>query len=167
MKKCAFFQNVERAFGLLLKRFPRLTLLNQKTTKKKIKVILSSCALHNICIMENDSVRSYLRKAKKVSFNHMGNSHSSIVYYIPLLFSLVLFRRRYYTNITVHCKHEGCVFFRSSVLKLFSMPIAFLIVLLWNYKKVMGKNEPKMCEIRPPLIINHAVCCQATVPDSF
>ena len=67
MKQLTFFQNVERAFGLLLKRFPRLTLLNQKTTKKKIKVILSSCALHNICIMENDSVRSYLRKAKKVS----------------------------------------------------------------------------------------------------
>ena len=48
-----------------MKRFPRLQLLNQKTTKKKIKVILAACGLHNICIMENDNVEFYIRKASQ------------------------------------------------------------------------------------------------------
>ena len=51
---------------MLMKRFPRLQLLNQKTTKKKIKVILAACGLHNICIMENDNVKFYIRKASQV-----------------------------------------------------------------------------------------------------
>ena len=49
-----------------MKRFPRLQLLNQKTTKKKIKVILAACGLQNICIMENDNVKFYIRKASQV-----------------------------------------------------------------------------------------------------
>ena len=60
-------QNVERAFGLLVKQFPRLHLLNQKSTRKKIKVILSACALHNIYILENDNIEHYLRKPRNVS----------------------------------------------------------------------------------------------------
>ena len=51
---------------MLMKRFPRLQLLNQKTTKKKIKVIMAACGLHNICIMENDNVKFYIRKASQV-----------------------------------------------------------------------------------------------------
>ena len=51
---------------MLMKRFPRLQLLNQKTTKKKIKVILAACGLHNICIMENDNVKFYIKKASQV-----------------------------------------------------------------------------------------------------
>ena len=51
---------------MLMKRFPRLQLLNQKTTKKKIKVILAACGLCNICIMENDNVKFYIRKASQV-----------------------------------------------------------------------------------------------------
>ena len=51
---------------MLMKRFPRLQLLNQKSTKKKIKVILAACGLHNICIMENDNVKFYIRKASQV-----------------------------------------------------------------------------------------------------
>ena len=54
-----------------MKRFPRLQLLNQKTTKKKIKVILAACGLHNICIMENDNVEFYIRKASQV-LKHFG-----------------------------------------------------------------------------------------------
>ena len=45
---------VERAFGLLQQRFPGVTYLRQKTLKKKIKVVLASCVLHNLCIMEGD-----------------------------------------------------------------------------------------------------------------
>ena len=60
---------MERAFGLLVKRFPRLHLLNQKSTRKKIKVILSGCALHNICIMEDDNIERFLHKARNVSEN--------------------------------------------------------------------------------------------------
>lgn len=60
------FQNVERAFSLLFRRFPRLHLLNMKSEQKKIKVVMAACMLHNICIMENDNVDYYLQKAKEV-----------------------------------------------------------------------------------------------------
>lgn len=60
------FQNIERAFGMLIKRFPRLQLLNQKTLRKKIKVIMAACVLHNICIMENDNIQFYLNISKRV-----------------------------------------------------------------------------------------------------
>ena len=52
-----------------MKRFPRLQLLNQKSTKKKIKVILTACGLRNICIMENDNVDFYIRRAPQVLNN--------------------------------------------------------------------------------------------------
>ena len=60
---------------MLMKRFPRLQLLNQKTTKKKIKVILAACGLHKICIMENDNVKFYIRKASQVLKHYVSNEH--------------------------------------------------------------------------------------------
>ena len=45
---------IERAFGLLGSRFPRLLKLNVKTLEKRIHCIVSSCVLHNWCIMEDD-----------------------------------------------------------------------------------------------------------------
>ena len=64
---------------MLMKRFPRLQLLNQKTTKKKIKVILAACGLHNICIMENDNVKFYIRKASQVlNIMHSRNIKNSV-----------------------------------------------------------------------------------------
>ena len=63
---------------MLMKRFPRLQLLNQKTTKKKIKVILAACGLHNICIMENDNVKFYIRKASQVLKHYASNEHNEL-----------------------------------------------------------------------------------------
>ena len=45
---------IERAFGLLGSRFPRLLKLNVKTLEKRINCIVSACVLHNWCIMEDD-----------------------------------------------------------------------------------------------------------------
>ena len=53
-------QNIERSFALLLQRFPRIRLLNQKKLTKKIKAVMSSCILHNICILENDNIEYFL-----------------------------------------------------------------------------------------------------------
>ena len=62
----AILQNVERAFALLLQRFPRLSKLNQRTLRKKVKVILAACVLHNICILEKDNIDFYLQRATHV-----------------------------------------------------------------------------------------------------
>ena len=45
---------IERAFGLLGLRFPRLLKLNVNTLEKRINCILSACVLHNWCILEDD-----------------------------------------------------------------------------------------------------------------
>ena len=45
---------IERAFRLLGQHFPRLLKLKVKSLDKKIACIVSSCVLHNWCIMEND-----------------------------------------------------------------------------------------------------------------
>ena len=66
---------------MLMKRFPRLQLLNQKTTTKKIKVILAACGLHNICIMENDNVKFYIRKASQVLKHFGSNEHKEVSKY--------------------------------------------------------------------------------------
>ena len=66
---------------MLMKRFPRLQLLNQKTTKKKIKVILAACGLHNICIMENDNVKFYIRKASQVLKHFPSKEHKEVSKY--------------------------------------------------------------------------------------
>ena len=66
---------------MLMKRFPRLQLLNQKSTKKKIKVILAACGLHNICIMENDNVKFYIRKASQVLKHFTSKEHKELSKY--------------------------------------------------------------------------------------
>lgn len=46
---------IERAFGILKGRFTRLKFVDQRKNMRIIvSTILSSCALHNICIMSND-----------------------------------------------------------------------------------------------------------------
>ena len=45
---------IERAFALLGLRFPRLSKLKVKSLDKRIKCIVSSCVLHNWCIIEDD-----------------------------------------------------------------------------------------------------------------
>ena len=45
---------IERAFGLLGIRFPRLTHITSRTNDKRIKIVVAACVLHNWCIMEDD-----------------------------------------------------------------------------------------------------------------
>ena len=45
---------IERAFGLLGLRFPRLLKLKVNSLDKRILCIVASCVLHNWCIMEDD-----------------------------------------------------------------------------------------------------------------
>ena len=49
---------IERAFGLLGLRFPRVTHLKFKTNKKRIKCVVATCVLHNWCLMEDDDDES-------------------------------------------------------------------------------------------------------------
>ena len=45
---------IERAFGLLGQHFPRLLKWKVKSSEKKIMCIVSTCVLHNWCILENN-----------------------------------------------------------------------------------------------------------------
>ena len=45
---------IERAFGLLGLRFPRLLKLKVQSLDKRIKCIVAACVLHNWCLMEDD-----------------------------------------------------------------------------------------------------------------
>ena len=47
-------QVIERCFGFILRRWPRLKYLNMKSKEKRLKVVAAACALHNLCILEND-----------------------------------------------------------------------------------------------------------------
>ena len=49
-KRCV----IERAFSLLGQQFPRLLKLKVKSLEKKVMCIVSTCVLHNWCIIEND-----------------------------------------------------------------------------------------------------------------
>ena len=45
---------IERAFGLLGIRFPRLTHLRSRNNDKRIVHVVAACVLHNWCLMEDD-----------------------------------------------------------------------------------------------------------------
>ena len=45
---------IERAFGLLGLRFPRLMHITARSNTKRIKLVVAACILHNWCIMEDD-----------------------------------------------------------------------------------------------------------------
>ena len=45
-----FLQNIERAFSLLKHRFPRIEKLNQKSSEKKLLIVMACCGIHNILI---------------------------------------------------------------------------------------------------------------------
>ena len=49
---------IERAFGLLGLRFPRITHLHCKHNKKRIKIVVACCVLHNWCLNEDDDDES-------------------------------------------------------------------------------------------------------------
>ena len=45
---------IECAFDLLGLRFPCITYLKFKTNKKHIKCVVTTCVLHNCCLMQDD-----------------------------------------------------------------------------------------------------------------
>ena len=57
---------IERAFGLLGLRFPRLTYLRFRTNDKRIMSVVAACVLHNWCIMEDDEDDTMFRLAENV-----------------------------------------------------------------------------------------------------
>ena len=58
---------IERAFGLLGIRFPRLQHLKHKDNDKRILVVVAACVLHNWCIMEDDEDDRIFRMAENVT----------------------------------------------------------------------------------------------------
>ena len=46
---------IERAFGLLGLRFPRLLKITEQSNLKHIKIVVAACVLHNWCILEDDA----------------------------------------------------------------------------------------------------------------
>ena len=55
---------IERAFGLLGIRFPRLTHITSRSNEKRIKIVVAACILHNWCIMEDDLDESIFHLAE-------------------------------------------------------------------------------------------------------
>ena len=49
---------IERAFGLLGIRFPRITHLKFRSNKKRILCVVATCVLHNLCLLEDDEDES-------------------------------------------------------------------------------------------------------------
>ena len=49
---------IERAFGLLGLRFPRITHLKCRSNEKRILSVVAACVLHNWCLIEDDDDES-------------------------------------------------------------------------------------------------------------
>ena len=57
---------IERAFGLLGIRFPRLTHITSRSNEKRIKIVVAACILHNWCIMEDGVDETMFHMAENV-----------------------------------------------------------------------------------------------------
>ena len=66
---------IERAFGLLGIRFPRLTHITSRTNEKRIKIVVAACILHNWCIMEDDIAESIFHLADHDEIETDVNDH--------------------------------------------------------------------------------------------
>ena len=56
---------IERAFGLLGLRFPRLGHLKFRSNDKRIKSVVAACVLHNWCLMEDDDDDTIFKLAEQ------------------------------------------------------------------------------------------------------
>ena len=56
---------IERAFGLLGLRFPRLLHLKFRSNDKRIMSVVAACVLHNWCLMEDDDDESIFKLAEE------------------------------------------------------------------------------------------------------
>lgn len=54
--------SVERAFGLLKGRFPRLQYIDQRDIKTIVQTVLTGCVMHNICILNNDELEDLFKQ---------------------------------------------------------------------------------------------------------
>ncbi|CAC5410216.1 unnamed protein product [Mytilus coruscus] len=53
---------IERAFGLLKGRFRRLLYLDTSEIETAVNVIMTSCILHNICLLNNDDITEFIEQ---------------------------------------------------------------------------------------------------------
>ena len=64
---------IERAFGLLGLRFPRLLKLKCKNHDKRILCVVACCVLHNWCLMEDDNdISSFNAMDELETDGHLG-----------------------------------------------------------------------------------------------
>ena len=80
---------IERAFGLLGIRFPRLNHLRCKKNEKRILIVIAACVLHNWCIMEDDDDDTIFKLAEGQA---NGQLQTDVNDYVPAV--LILGRRR-------------------------------------------------------------------------
>ncbi|XP_033740007.1 protein ALP1-like [Pecten maximus] len=65
-------QVIERAFAQLKGRFRRLKYVNIKSVEEICKAVLCACILHNVCIIEADSLEDMLLEENQVPENYPG-----------------------------------------------------------------------------------------------
>ena len=53
---------IERAFGTLKGRFRRLKFIDMKDVRKAVKLVLSCCSLHEICLINCDEFEEYIQE---------------------------------------------------------------------------------------------------------
>ena len=64
---------VERAFALLIIRFPRLLKLLCKSDDKRIMCVVAACFLHNWCLIEDDDDTSIFEVVEELEMDgHVG-----------------------------------------------------------------------------------------------
>jgi hypothetical protein len=54
--------SIERAFGLLKGRFPRLTSLVVNRVETVVDIIMACCVLHNVCIQQSDIKDEFMQR---------------------------------------------------------------------------------------------------------
>ena len=71
---------IERAFGLLGLRFPRLLKLKCKNHDKQILCVVACCVLHNWCLMEdNDDISSFDVMDELETDGHLGSPAAAVL----------------------------------------------------------------------------------------
>ena len=71
---------IERAFGLLSLRYPRLMKLTVRSLDKRIKCIISACVLHNWCILEDDGEEGFEEFQGQSLDNDVGKNLTAEAY---------------------------------------------------------------------------------------
>lgn len=67
-------QVIERAFGMLKGRFRRLKYINVKSVQEICEIIVATCVLHNICILEHDGLENILENDAIVQVDNVDQN---------------------------------------------------------------------------------------------